>query len=55
MIDENLTMTLENKFIRTLVPSTAFDPSFEPGMAKAHQMVAGMVQSIPMPDFALVQ
>ena len=52
MLDEGLMMTLNNEFIRILAPSTAFDPSFEPAMAKALQKVASVAQSNPKPDFA---
>ena len=44
-------MTLQKELIRIAVPSTAFDPSFEPIMAKALPEVAGVVQSNLLPDY----
>ena len=43
MIEKGLMMKLEKEFITTVVPGTAFDPSFEPIIVKALQKVAGVV------------
>lgn len=43
MIEKGLMMTLEKEFITTVVPGTAFDPSFEPIIVKALQKVADVV------------
>ena len=51
LVDEGIMLTLDNEFLRTLVPSIHNDPRFEVEMAKALQKIAGVAQANPKPDF----
>lgn len=52
LVDEGIMMTLDNEFLRTLVPSIHRDATFEASLTKALQKLAGVAQANPKPDFA---
>jgi len=51
VVDEGIMMTLDNEFLRTLIPSIHSDPKFEVEMAKGLQKIAGVAQANSKPDF----